>query len=406
MENSPGLTALSDSDDEDTTDMGDCSHSDTDRSVALTASECGSSARVSGVGRQCRFGSTALETIPATPVAAMVCSPPGLSRAAMRRERDRCKSEDAVPSALDEEKSYDLSANKSEPGLSALTSGRQCRFGSSLSGLDTVPKTPIGVGSYKALLAAAIGSPPGLSHASLRQERDACNARALSATSWGSLEESAGTLSPAALTNSQSGGPTTPPAMRSAKRRAAREALLKQAKNEAALLQVSAYTSFCIVADEQDSSHSAHSDKECHSFAAPTFAQKEADAALVHDVEDSDQATEMGHGSSPEAESSSDSSVVEGQRCCFAGASLQTVPVMAGAGSPPGLSRAALRQARDACKAEGFQATSWGGCHVLLEPPRAPTSLLTIGPDGIAFSPPAWGSANRTSDELQLVRAR
>lgn len=255
MENSVGLTALSDFDDEDTTDTNDGCHSDTDGSVVLTASESDSSARVSGAARRCRFGGTALETIPATPVSATVCSPPGLSRAAMRQERDQYKM-DATPATVDGEKLYALSANKSDLGLSECISGRQCRFGSSQMCLDTVPKTPIGAGSYQTLLAPAIRSPPGLSHASLRQERDACNATALSGTSWGRCQQSAG-----------------------------------EAK-------------------------------------------------------------------------SLDASAVDGQRCYFAGASLRTVPVVAGVGSPPGLSRAALRQSRDARMAGGFQATSWGGYHV------------------------------------------
>jgi len=408
MENCSGLTALSDFDDEDTTDMSDGGHSDTDGSAGLTASACGSSARVSGAGRRCRFGGTVLETIPATPVSATVCSPPGLSRAAMRRERDQYKS-DAIPAAFDGEKLYDLSANKSELGLSNLMSGRQCRFGSSRLGLNTVPKTPIGAGSYKTLLTSAIGSPPGLSHASLRQERDACNANALSGKSWGSRHPSAFALSLSALTTSQGGGPMTPPAMRSAKKQAAREASLQLAKQGAALLQVS--LSFCTVADEQASRHSASSAEVCHSFVARTSAQKETDAALAHDVDDSHQTTEMGHGSSSEAENSLDSSVAEGQRCCFAGASLRTVPVVVGVGSPPGLSRAALRQARDACMAEGFQANSWGGCHVLVEPPCTSTSLLTIpvtiGLNGKALTQPAMRSANlRSARDESLVLAR
>merc|ERR1719443_1753145 len=69
----------------------------------------------------------------------------------------------------------------------------------------------------------------------------------------------------------------------------------------------------------------------------------------------SDQATDVGQGSSgssSEGESSSEWSSADCQQCRFTGASLRTVPLAAELAFPPGLSRAALRRARDACKVE------------------------------------------------------
>jgi len=68
---------LSDFDDEETTDIGDSIHSETEGSVVSSASECGSVGRVGrrlGVTR-CPFGGTPLETIPGTPVGAAKRSP-------------------------------------------------------------------------------------------------------------------------------------------------------------------------------------------------------------------------------------------------------------------------------------------------------------------------------------------
>jgi len=385
MEIIPGITALSEFDsDEETTDVGYSSHSETEvteGSVPLSACKCGHGTSVSGMARRCRFGSTPLETIPATPVGAAMRSPPGLSRAAMRQARDQCRSS-AIPAVSPVKKSSDVSSNKSK------SSDRQCRFGSSQ--LGTVPRTPVGAGCWKAALAKAIGSPPGLSRTSMRQERDACNAEALS-TSWGSCQKSEGAPSlrlSTALTIGPCGSPETPPALRAAKRRAAREALLLRTKQEAALLQVGVRAAFSSDADEQLCSYSKF--------------PKEANAALAHDFDDCDQTTDVGHGSSSEAESSSESSATEGRPCCFTGPSLRTIPIMSAA-SPPGLSRAAMRQARDACKAEGLQGTSWGSCHAHAVPPLPSTALLTIGPKGNALTPPSMRSAKRRAGQDDLL---
>merc|ERR1719345_682639 len=73
-----------------------------------------------GPNRQCRFGTTALETIPATPVATdarpSFGSPPGLSRAALRQARD------AVRKVV--ESSSESSATEEEPKASASIPAR------------------------------------------------------------------------------------------------------------------------------------------------------------------------------------------------------------------------------------------------------------------------------------------
>lgn len=330
MDNSSCLEVLSDPD-EATTDAGD-SHSETEASVAVSASDCESDKHGSRNARRCRFGTTPLETIPATPVAAAMRSPPGLSRAAMCQARDQCR----VSRKPASEQEFDSTGER-------VKSSRQCRFGSSQ--LGTVPRTPDRLGSWKSALATAIGSPPGLSRASMRRERDARKEEPLSATSWGSraLLTREVTCTPhswrsrpregTALTLDPCGTAMTPPAMRAVKKRAAREALLLRTKQEAALLQAQA-KQMC-------------EDAKAETHAAPTL------------LDDNDLTTDVGHSSSEE-EGSAASFVCEGQHCRFAEASLRTVPVVSAAASPPGFSRAALRQARDACKVDAMKPASWG----------------------------------------------
>merc|ERR1712070_419969 len=87
--------AMSDLEDEgSTTDMGHGCASDTEDS-GLSGTEC--SRGDAALSRNCRFGSSPLETIPATPVGASctasIASP---TRAAMRQARDACKA-DVLP---------------------------------------------------------------------------------------------------------------------------------------------------------------------------------------------------------------------------------------------------------------------------------------------------------------------
>merc|ERR1719326_2399074 len=75
-----------------------------------------------------------------------------------------------------------------------------------------------------------------------------------------------------------------------------------------------------------------------------------------------EEATDIGQGSASETESCSGISSEEGgctvsKRCRFGETPLGTVPAtptgaVTSVGSPPGFSRTAMRQARDACKSE------------------------------------------------------
>lgn len=330
-------------DDDETTDVGG---SETESSSGLSGAECG------GVARHCRFGTTPLETIPATPVGTAgkpsFGSPPGLSRAAMRQARDACKVD---ASDVEVESSSDSSAVELEDGLEVATSisGAKCRFGS--TSLETVPATPPQLAKLKTLAQAEFGtysSPPGLSRASMRQARDAVNSQKMPA-------ETSSTY--------------MPPALRSAKKRDAREALLARAKQGAALLK-----------DEAEAQRKTSVQKTL-------FIDE-----LVEDV------SEAGQGSSED--SSSERSAGKLSRCRFGGSALETVPTTPAAGtsfgSPPGLSRAAMRQARDACMQTGA---------VL---PAAPAAdRLTISPSGQPLTPPSMRSPKRRSfRDALLARAR
>jgi len=308
-------------DDAETTDMGgNGSASDSESASGLSSSESSH-----GVSKPCRFGSTPLETIPATPVASKEfspASPPGLSRASMRRERDAFRL-------------------RSSATATSLTLGRQCRFGS--SSLQTVPATPPKVAKFKAL-AKNVGSPPGLSRASMRQARDACKVDVPATSSWGSSYQVPSATSSASplLTISPVGAPMTPAAVRSAKRREAREAMMQRAQEGAELLRGEA---------------EAMKKKRISEAAS----QEETESSIQ--VSDSEHAPFMGSTSASE-DSSSESSAPEGRRSRFGCTVLETVPPtpLANA-SPPGLSRAAMRQARDACKADRVSAPSWGSTH-------------------------------------------
>lgn len=180
MQKSLGKVWEMDLDDEETTDIGQGSASETESASGLSCDD--------NLGRRCRFGKTTLETIPATPSQSSCFprSPPGLSRASMRQVRDAaCKS-------------------SAGPQVS--------RFGASQ--FDTVPKTPVGGAKLKAYK-KAFGSPPGLSRTELRRARDACKVAFTASTSWGSCQTT--------LTADASG-------------RAPREALLR-IKQEAARLK-------------------------------------------------------------------------------------------------------------------------------------------------------------------------
>merc|ERR1712054_757914 len=79
-------------------DLGDSDH--TMDAENISASDKSSSESSLPEVRQCRFGGSPLETVPATPVGRSavlsVTSPPGLSRATMRQARDSYKAGDAA----------------------------------------------------------------------------------------------------------------------------------------------------------------------------------------------------------------------------------------------------------------------------------------------------------------------
>jgi len=328
-----------DDDAELTTDIGEsAAASETESSSGFSSTE-----REQGraLGRRCRFGSTALETIPATPVGAMaqasVASPPGLSRFAMRQARD----------ALTGTSEADTSCCSSAVDDDAVPlSSRPCRFGT--TPLGTVPSTPPTTAKWKALAKAnCIRSPPGLSRAALRQARDS---QQIPTTSWGGQQMASASPS----------------------KRRSRELLLQRAKDGAALLQAEA---------------------EARKRNAESTEAEEASQVVASADE---QTSDVGHSSSSE-ESSTESSAAEVQQCRFGCSPLETVPATPGAelspASPPGLSRAAMRQARDSCKGVAGE--------------KASMPVLTIGPDGKAMTPPSMYSAKRREvRDALLARAR
>jgi len=324
-------------DGDETTDAGPGSASETESSSGTSCTE-GSKLGSRGLGKRCRFGTTPLETIPATPVGtpgiASLSSPPGLSHAELRQARDACKT-DALPV---------LTATED---ITASSSSRPCRFGS--TPLGTVPATPPQVAKFKAL-AKDVASPPGLSRAAMRQARDVCKFDSLPRPSWGASADPSVTST--TLATSPCAVPVTPPAVRSAKKRAAREALLQSFKKGAAMLKAEPQI--------QSIDDSADVEKCMLSTVAPKAA-----LIVTGDLADSEGPADPGQDSSSE-ESSSESSAADGQRCRFGRNSFQTVPATpVGAtapmslGSPPGLSRAAMRQARDSCKAGALSTTTW-----------------------------------------------
>lgn len=341
------------------------SSSETESASGLSSTE--------SAGKRCRFGGTTLETIPATPKATISCrSPPGLSRAAMRQARDAQKAS-AAPSISKPSDAADVA--------SSVSSDRQCRFGQ--TPLQTEPKTPK-ENTWRAL-AKALGSPPGLSRASMRQARDACKADELAKPTWGSSQNLSvshyvavpAKSASAMLTISPSGAPMTPPVVGSAKRSVAREALA-QARQGAALLKA-----------EAEASKRRH---VAGAVAEDGAAQTVSGAAFTDDLSDSEQTTDLGHTSASD-DSASECSAGEGRRCRFGSTALETVPAtpVGAAGcplSPPGLSRAAMRKARDSCKADRPVAPSWGTS-------RSSSVALTISPCGQPVTPTAGRSAKQ-----------
>jgi len=355
-------------DEAETTDIGVGSASESE-----SASEMSGAESSYAKSKRCRFGRTPLETIPATPVASMGApgdaSPPGLSRAALRQARDAVKV--ALPAPTLE---VSPPATAEQPSIPSLVNNRNCRFGS--TALTTVPATPPKAGVWKAM-AKALGSPPGLSRAEMRKARDGIKGTPLPPTSWGSCAKSTDAAPETLLLGtSQSGASSTPMAVRTAKRRAAREAMVLAAREGAALIKAEAEAlkrrnieaNRDLICAESGITHSSSDSSE------PT-----TDGFVGHSSEDS-AAESSSHEclpcSSSEEGSSAGSSLPEGWNCRFGSSALQTVPATpagkeaANMRSPPGLSRASLRQARDAVKA---QAPTWGQPAGAATPPQLRT---------------------------------
>jgi len=348
--------------DEETMDMGCGSNSETESSSSMSGTELGA------VGSRCRFGCTRLETMPATPVGtacrASQRSPPGLSRTAMRQARDACKV-DSVQSRAD-----------AGEQTASLASGKQCRFG--ITSFGTIPATPPTEKKLR-VLANAVGSPPGLSRASMRQERDACKLGAVPVTSWGasSVPSSSAAM---ALSPTPSGVLLSTTAVRSAKTRAVREAMLLKARQGASQLK----------------------------FEAESQAEKAPSPVFIDDLDSADQTTDAGNGSTSE-EGASDSSSTERRRCRFGGTTLETVPAtpsgttsVVSCRSPPGLSRASLRQARDACKVATVPIAAWGDCHKSPKLSASSSALLSISACGKPLTPSSLQSAKRRAALARL----
>jgi hypothetical protein len=304
---------------EEETDVGQSGLSEADSSSGFSDNE-GSHV----LEKRCRFGKTSLETIPGTPVAASCCSPPGLSRAAMRQARDACKAEPCPPDSV--ASVVEASASAALPSM--------CRFND--TPLGTVPKTPVNGATLKKL-SKVYGSPPGLSRTEARRARDAFKGTA----TWGA---------------GQAGISSTVQSV--GKRQTAREALARM-REEAAHLK--------------DLKHMADNDADKEDGQSPENSSEESEDAI-----DADQSC-----------NSEEESIPTGHRCRFGITPLGTVPSTPVGGnlalpSPPGLSRKAMRQARDQCK--GAAAESWGA---------STGQALTINPFGKPMTPPAARAAQR-----------
>lgn len=283
----PIVTSMLDVAEEEVTDIGPGSSSETESSSGQSGEECCAS-------KQCRFGKSSLETVPATPSAALPSfgSPPGFSRAAMREARDAYKQiRNPVSTA---------------------------RFGETPFG--TEPKTPSGGAKLKAL-AKAFGSPPGLSRAELRRARDSCKGPSLLPTAWGS---------PAATVDAE--------------------------VDEVVL-------TLDLTAAISGRTHSARD----------RLSKVKKEASLLKELKSSDSLTKEKVSTSNACEPCTS----DLHSCRFGSSSLGTIPStpvesQMSLASPPGLSRRAMRQARDACK---------GGL-------RTSESILTISPFGKPMTPP------------------
>mmetsp|Transcript_71765 Transcript_71765/g.124481 ORF Transcript_71765/g.124481 Transcript_71765/m.124481 type:complete len:416 (-) Transcript_71765:225-1472(-) len=356
----PLLRKLDDIDDGATTDVGQSSASETE---AESSSGVSSDEGIRRVGRHCRFGTTPLETIPATPTVGTMSlnSPPGLSRGAMRAERD----------AFKHEASADCSNQNQSSGLSEVdapsTSGvTLSRFGTSQ--LGTVPKTPVGKAKLKNLQ-SAFGSPPGLSRAEKRRARDAWKG------AWGSY----GVAVPSVSTSG---------AASMADRQAAAHQELSSMKERAAFLKVMKASQGLAKSEAAPLVHSS----SCKSEITPDLVDAKIDVAENENHTESSEAEpvfQIAEGFPELTQDIPEVSVAKERRCHFDGTAFGTMPSTPKEAmpSPPGLSRKAMRQARDSCrKTSTLASTSWGTVN---------SAALTISPAGKPMTPPAQRAAKQ-----------
>jgi len=279
--------------------------------------------------KRCLFGENSFGTVPAMRGAtSAVGSPPGLSRAALRRERDSLKA----------------SANPNARFV-------ETQFG-------TVPKTPSGASGLQNL-AKAFGSPPGLSRSEMRKERDACKAANLP-TKWTSRDATADTKS--------SGFLLTP---ESDKHKTATDRL-REAKQESAWFK--------------DLRSGSPSSTRSSSEATPLRGTSSSSGSMTKESS---------------TDSLSELLASTTHRCCFGTTDLGTVPSASLWGeskvpSPPGLSRKALRQARDSCKGKLSSDHPWTA---------SAGTLLTIKPSGVSL-PKLFSNERRRLAEGGLATLR
>jgi len=280
-------------------------------------------------------------------------------------------------------------ASDAESMSSQLTAAsRLCHLGS--SSLQTVPGMPAASASGVPI-SLAIGSPPGLSRASMRQARDACKLQVPPA--WGSEASHA-----MALTIGPSGNALSPPqAVKLARRRAARDAMLARAKEEMALLKSQEKLRAQEASSAPDKGEPSFSEST-----AETSGQKMSIPSLSVDMDDNEESTDVGFDGPSEDDSASDWSCSESlqkapsRRCRFNRSALETIPATpvaaaSGVGSPPGLSRASMRRARDACKA-ALPTPVWGG-YLSSAVPSAPGKASQHSLSAPVVPEGAWANA-------------
>jgi len=365
LQKASGIRSMLDFADEGlTTDVGQSSASDAESSSGMSSDEGGRS-----LGKRCRFGKTPLETVPATPSAGsmLLNSPPGFSRAAMRQTRDACKTQ-SDPVSQDKQSVSEVPVAASIADSLAPSSATLSRFGETPFG--TVPKTPVGRAKWKAL-EKVFGSPPGLSRAEGRRARDACNGPTTTSASWSTCQEVAKSASPNKEVAAWSA--CVDSAVKTDRRRGARETLTRM-KEEAALLKNLGSSVNIANSGGAEEELALEGDSESAHPAVQCGKVKHGDSVHIDDV--------LGVSLSASSEE---------QKCRFDGTSLGTIPStplgnQVTVPSPPGLSRKAMRQARDVCKAAASASTSWG---------TGAGALLSINPSGNPMTPPTQRAARR-----------